>query len=356
MQPGEFNAITDVPGVRVGHTTLIQGVGKLRPGAGPIRTGVTAVLQHPGNLFQEKVPAAIYVINGFGKCMGREQVDELGVIDSPIMLTNTTNVGRVIDAVVAYSIRENPSMGITTFTVNPIVGETSDSYLNDVQGRHVREEHVLTAIDNAASGPVVEGCVGGGTGMSLFEYKGGIGTASRVLPLDLGGWTVGVLVQGNYGLKHQLVIDGVRVGEILAQEDASERTPEQGSIMFIVATDAPLNSIGLKRLAKRCALGLGRTGSIAGHNSGDYVIAFSNAESARVPAAPSGLTRQTEVVVDEEWTMDPLFQATVEATEEAIVNAMFKATTMAGRDDHVREALPLERVEAILSKAGRLFR
>jgi L-aminopeptidase/D-esterase-like protein len=201
MQPGEFNAITDVPGVRVGHTTLIQGVGKLRPGAGPIRTGVTAVLQHPGNLFQEKVPAAIYVINGFGKCMGREQVDELGVIDSPIMLTNTTNVGRVIDAVVAYSIRENPSMGITTFTV-----------------------------------------------------------------------------------------------------------------------------------------------------------AFSNAESARVPAAPSGLTRQTEVVVDEEWTMDPLFQATVEATEEAIVNAMFKATTMAGRDDHVREALPLERVEAILSKAGRLFR
>ncbi len=349
MPPGRQNAITDVPGVLVGHTTLISGDGPLVPGQGPVRTGVTVILPHGGNLFREKVPAAVHVINGFGKCMGQEQIEELGNLEGPIALTGTMNVGLVTDAVIAYGIRENPDIGITTSTINPVVGECSDSYLNDMQGRHVREEHVLSAIDAATSGPVMEGAVGAGTGMSLFGFKGGIGTASRSVDE---GWTVGVLVLANFGRKSQLTIDGVPVGRIL--EAQLDEPPERGSIMFVVATDAPLLDRGLRRLARRCAIGLGRTGSISGHGSGDYVIAFSSAEVVRVPHEPAAATMQTEIVLDSGQAIDNLFQATVEATEEAIINALFQATTMVGRDGHVREALPIPRVMEIMRAAGRV--
>ena len=353
MPDGANNAITDVPGVLVGHTTLIRGEGPLVPGRGPVRTGVTVILPHGGNLFREKVPAAIHVMNGFGKCMGQEQVDELGNLEGPIALTGTMNVGLVTDAVISYGIRENPDCGISTSTLNPVVGECSDAYLNDMQGRHVREEHVLAAIDSAAAGPVEEGTVGAGTGMSAFGFKGGIGTASRVVPEDTGGWTVGVLVLANFGRRKQLTIDGVPVGQILESSDTAD-PPERGSIMFIVATDAPLLDRGLRRLARRCAIGLGRTGSISGHGSGDYVIAFSSAEAVRIPHEPDQPTMQTEIVLDSGRTIDNLFQATVEATEEAIINALFRATSLTGRDGHHREALPVEAVLEIMRSAGRL--
>jgi D-aminopeptidase len=351
LQPGPHNAITDVAGVRVGHTTLISGDGPLIPGQGPVRTGVTVILPHGGNLFREKVPAAIHVINGFGKCMGQEQVDELGTIEGPVALTSTMNVGLVTDAIISYGIRENPDLGIQTSTINPIVGECSDQHLNDIQGRHVREEHVFQAIDRALSGPVEEGAVGAGTGMVAFGFKGGIGTASRVTPAELGGWTVGVLVLANYGRREQLRVDGVPVGEALA---AGDDTPERGSIMIIVATSAPLLDRGLRRLARRAGIGLARTGSIAGNGSGDYVIAFSASELVRIPHNPTSLTHPLEVVVENGPAIDSLFQATVEATEEAILNALFRATTMTGRDGATREALPLDRVRDIMQLAGRL--
>lgn len=352
LPTGPLNGITDVPGVKVGHTTLISGDGPLVPGEGPVRTGVTAILPHGGNLFREKVPAAIHVINGFGKCMGQEQVDELGNLEGPIALTGTMNVGLVTDAVIAYGIRENPDIGVSTSTINPVVGECSDSFLNDMQGRHVREEHVLAAIDGATSDAFVEGTVGAGTGMSAFGFKGGIGTASRVVPDETGGWTLGVLVLANFGRKRQLTIDGVPVGILL--DDQAVDPPERGSIMFIVATDAPLLDRGLRRLARRCAIGLGRTGSISGHGSGDYVIAFSTAESLRIPHEPEASTMQAEIVLDSGMTIDNLFQATVEATEEAIINALFTATSLTGRDGNHREALPVERVLEIMRSAGRI--
>lgn len=352
LPTGAHNAITDVAGVRVGHTTLISGSGKLVPGAGPIRTGVTVILPHAGNLFREKVPAAVHSINGFGKCMGQEQVEELGQLEGPIALTGTMNVGRVTDALISYGIRENPDIGITTSTINPVVGECSDSYLNDMHGRHVHEAHVLAAIDGAAGGDVAEGSVGAGTGMSAFGFKGGIGTASRATPSAAGGWTVGVLVLANFGRPDQLVIDGVPVGRLLHAERAAP--PERGSIMFVVATDAPLLDRGLLRIARRCAHGLARTGSTSGHGSGDYVIVFSSAASVRMPHEPVDLTWRPELAHDTSLTMDPLFQATVEATEEAIINALFRATTVVGRDDHVREAIPLEQVLPLLRRYGRI--
>lgn len=364
LPTGELNAMTDVPEIRVGHTTLISGEGALVPGTGPIRTGVTVILPHGGNLFREKVPAAIHVINGFGKCMGQEQIDELGTLEGPIALTNTLNVGLVTDAIVSWSIRENPDIGIRTATVNPVVGECHDGFLNDIQGRHVRAEHVFAAIDSADKGPVAEGNVGGGTGMSAFGFKGGIGTASRVVPDRLGGWTVGVLVQANFGTRNQLRIDGVPVGLMLegrglraeGREDSSSALSPQfsaleqelGSIIMVVATDAPLLDRGLRRLARRAGIGLARTGSIAGNGSGDYVMAFSTARSCRIPHDPPGLTHTLEMVVEDGLIIDTLFQATVEATEEAILNAIFKAETMIGRDDNVREALPLDKVGEVM--------
>lgn len=352
LAPGQYNAITDVEDVRVGHTTIISGDGPLVPGQGPIRTGVTVIVPHGGNLFRNKVPGAIHVVNGFGKCMGQEQVDEMGVIEGPIALTSTMNVGKVTDAIIAYGIRENPDIGIRTSTINPVVGECSDQFLNDMQGRHVHEAHVFDAIDGASGGPVKEGCVGAGTGTSAFGFKGGIGTASRVTPSDLGGWTVGALVLANYGRQDQLRIDGVPVGAALAEPDAHE--PERGSIMIVVATSAPLLDRGLRRVARRAGLGLARTGSIAGNGSGDYIIAFSASERVRIPHEPRSLTYQLEVVVEDGPAIDALFQATVEATEEAILNALFRATSMTGRDGNLRAALPLDRVRDIMAHAGRL--
>jgi D-aminopeptidase len=349
---GPHNAITDVPNVRVGQTTLIAGDGPLVPGVGPIRTGVTAILPHGGNLFREKVPAAAHVINGFGKCVGQEQLDELGMLEGPIALTGTLNVGLVADALVSYGIRENADIGVSTSTINPVVGECSDQWLNDIQGRHVRAEHVLAAIDGAMVGPVEEGGVGAGTGMLAFGYKGGIGTASRVIPASAGGWTVGALVLANFGRRDQLVIDGVPVGRYLTAEPQPQ--PERGSIMMIVATDAPLLDRGLRRLARRAGIGLARTGSMAGHGSGDYVLAFSSAPAVRMPHEPAGLTLAVELLLDSGRAIDALFQAAVEATEEAILNALCRAETMTGRDGHIAEALPLERVQAFLRQAGRL--
>jgi len=359
VPPGNLNAITDVPDVRVGQTTVAWGEGALRPGHGPARTGVTVVLPHGGNLFREKVPAAIHVLNGFGKCMGIEQVEELGTIESPIALTSTLCVGRVADALVTHGIRDNPEIGITTSTVNPVVGECSDAFLNDIQGRHVREEHVLAAIDAASGGTVEEGSVGAGMGMIAFGFKGGIGTASRVIAPPVGGWTVGILVLANFGLPHQLVIDGVPVGRDLVRRH--HHPPERGSIMIIVATDAPLFDHGLRRMARRAGFGLARTGSMSGHGSGDIVIAFSSAPAVRIPHAAGGLTLPLEVVAEQgppgsARAIDALFAATIEATEEAIVNALLRATTVVGRDGNVGRALPLEPVWQILNAAGRIRR
>lgn len=357
LPTGPLNAITDVAGVLVGQTTVSWGEGSLSSGRGPARTGVTVVLPHPGNFFQEKVPAAIEVINGFGKTMGSVQVDELGAIEGPIALTSTLCVGRVADALVSHAIRRHPKIGVTTSTFNPVVGECSDAWLNDIQGRHVNEEHVISAIESAAGGPVAEGAVGAGTGMMAFGWKGGIGTASRVIPARLGGWTVGVLVLANFGKRDQLVIDGVPVGRLL--EAQADETPERGSIMFVVATDAPLLDRGLKRLARRTGFGLARTGSMGGHGSGDVAIAFSTAPSVRLPHLATGPTIPVEIVAENGAAglpsiIDALFAATIEATEEAILNAMFKAATVVGRDGHVGEALPLDRVRSLLESAQRL--
>lgn len=356
-EPGPLNTITDVPGVRVGQTTVWFGDGPLRPGHGPARTGVTVILPHGGNLFREKVPAAVHVVNAFGKYMGFEQVRELGTLEAPIALTSTLCVGRVADALVTHAIRENPGIGITSATANPVVGECSDATLNDIQGRHVREEHVLAAIDGARGGPVEEGSVGAGTGMIAFGFKGGIGTASRVVPTEAGGWTVGALVLANFGLTHQLTIDGVPVGSALAAEGSAE--PERGSIMMIVATNAPLLDRALGRIARRATIGLARTGSMVGHGSGDVVIAFSTAERVRIPHEASGITIPVEIVAEGPVAggarvIDSLFEATAEATEEAILNALFRATTVTGRDGNRADALPLDRVRTLLRAAGRI--
>jgi D-aminopeptidase len=355
LPTGRMNAITDVAGVEVGHVTVWFGEGPLRPSEGPARTGVTVIRPHGGNLFLEKVPAAIEVINGFGKITGLAQVNELGTIETPIALTSTLCVGRVADALISDAIERTPEIGVSTSTVNPIVGECSDSYLNDMQGRHVHESHVRQAIVSANTGPVAEGAIGAGTGMSAFGFKGGIGTASRIVPEVVGGWTVGVLVLANFGSKRQLVIDGVPLGRMLA--DAASPEPERGSIMIVVATDAPLLDRGLRRLARRTAFGLARTGSLGGHGSGDIAIAFSSNPDVRVPhfagspVSPVALLHENGPLADGA-PIDALFQATIEATEEAILNALFLAETVVGRDGHVREALPIDRVMDILCASG----
>ncbi len=355
LPPGDLNAITDVPGVAVGQTTVSFGDGPLRPGEGPARTGVTVILPHADNLYLDRVPAAVHVFNGFGKCMGLEQVEELGVLETPITLTSTLCVGRVADALVSHAIRENPGVGLTLPTVNPFVGECSDAFLNDIQGRHVREEHVLAAIDSAVGGTVAQGSVGAGTGMSAFGFKGGIGTSSRRLSVALGGWTVGALVLSNFGKREDLIVNGIPVGRRLSE--ASERTEERGSIMMIVATNAPMNDRQLKRLARRAVLGLARTGARGGHGSGDVVVAFSNAESARIPYSAATTTIQMEILAEQgpngsSTVIDALFTAVADATEEAILNSLFHATTVTGRSGNCREAIPIASVIEILRQSG----
>ena len=341
LKPGSKNSICDVKGVLVGHCTLIRGRGKLVPGKGPVRTGVTVVMPHKGNLFKEKVRAACCVINGFGKPVGLIQVEELGVLETPIALTNTLNVGIVADALIEYMLELNEDIGVTTGTVNPVVLECNDGYLNDIRGRHVKREHVFEAIKRVKS-DVEEGCVGAGTGMRAFEWKSGIGTSSRKLPNKLGGYTVGVLVLSNFGKMEDFRVLGVPVGKELAKryKRASRVSNSEGSIVVIVATDAPLNSRQLKRLGRRACHGIARTGGFSYHGSGDFVVAFSTEN--RVSHYYEGVSLTEEVVREELLSL--LFKAVVEATEEAVLNSLFKSVTMDGRDFHVVHAIPVDEV------------
>lgn len=342
LSPGPLSAITDVAGVRVGHVTLVEGDG---PHA--VRTGVTVVLPHEGNLYRHKAMAAVHTINGYGKAIGFEQVRELGQIESPVALTNTNSVGLVADALIAWTLKQNPK----ALSVNVVVGECNDGYLNDIRGQQVRREHVWQAIDVAASGPVAEGNVGAGTGMRCFGFKGGVGTSSRRLPAAQGGFTVGALVVANFGRRELLRMDGVPVGRHLTDWPGEPGASKgEGSIVIVVATDAPLTGRQLLRVAKRAGLGLARTGSAGGHGSGDFVIAFSTAN--RTPLATRGLTRKIEVLIETGEALNPLFQAAVEAVEEAILNALCTAETMTGRDGRIVHALPLEVVATLKPVPG----
>ncbi len=343
LEPGPRNSITDVKGVRVGHATLIEGRGPLVPGKGPVRTGVTVVLPHGGNLYKEKVVAAVHVINGFTKAVGLVQVEELGVAESPIALTNTLNVGLVADGLVEYSIRVNPEIGITAPTVNPLVLECNDGYLNDIQGRHVKQHHVLEAIAKASES-FEEGSAGAGTGTVAFGFKGGIGTSSRIAKTSLGSFTLGVLVQSNFGRMEDLIVGGVPVGMYLRGSGPSGTS---GSINVVVATDAPLTPRQLRRIARRVQSGLARVGGYAYHGSGEVVVAFTTAYRIKHGAAELA---HLASLPDE--ALNEFFKGVIEATEEAVLNSMFNSTTMEGRDGHVVRQIPVERVVELV-KSGR---
>jgi D-aminopeptidase len=345
LPTGPLNAITDVAGVSIGHGTIIRGDN--------VRTGVTAVLPHGGNLFREKVPGAVFIGNAFGKLAGSTQVNELGEIETPIMLTSTLNVPRVADATIDYMLALAGNEAVQS--INPLVGETNDGYLNDIRGRHAGRDEVFAAIKNARGGAVEEGAVGAGTGTVAFGFKGGIGTSSRKLPASLGGYTVGVLVQTNFG--GILTINGAPVGRELGRyylkdelEKSSPATPPNnpdGSIIIVIATDAPIDHRNLQRLAARSMSGLARTGASGSNGSGDYAIAFSTAESVRLRANNNRAPQATQLLAND--AMSPLFLAVIEATEEAIYNSLFRATTVSGRG-HTVEALPIERTLEILRK------
>ncbi len=346
---GKHNAITDVRGVLVGHTTLVRGVGgPSRPGSGPVRTGVTAILPRAGNVYDQKAMAGGFVLNGAGELSGLTQIMEWGIIETPILLTNTLSVGTCSAAAVEYMVAAYPSIGREADVIIPVVGECDDSWLNDIAGGHVHSNHVHDAIENARGGAVEEGNVGGGTGMMTCGFKGGMGTASRRLPAELGSYTIGVLVMSNFGNREDLRVDGIPVGRMLAPRYAhiEERRSSYGSIIAVVATDAPLIAYQLTRLCKRVALGIGRAGSFAAHNSGEIVVAFSSANS--VPRLPQRPVYRLRVLHD--GRMDPLYQAAVEATEEAILNALCMATDMDGVDGHFAPALPLEELAVIYER------
>jgi D-aminopeptidase len=338
LKTGKNNAITDIEGVKVGHTTLILG--------DSIRTGITAILPHSGNIFQLKVPAAIYIGNGFGKLTGYSQVKELGNIETPIILTNTLSVPVASDALITYTLDLNKNV----YSVNSIVGETNDGWLNDIRGRHIETEHVLSAIENAKEGFVEEGNVGAGTGTICFQYKGGIGTSSRVIPKSFGGYTVGVLVQSNFGGVFE--INGVPIAKELNNYPSQFKYDVDGSCMIVVITNAPLDSRNLERLAKRAIMGLARTGGIASNGSGDYVIAVSTAKDNLIPYSSDSLFNKVEILRNEAVT--PLFLATIEATEEAILNSLFAAETMTGRDGHKVRSIPIDKVMDIMKKYNKI--
>lgn len=346
-RPGRWNAITDVRGVRVGHATIVRGHGALKPGRGPVRTGVTAILPRDGDVFLDRVVGGGFILNGAGEVSGLTQVLEWGLIETPILLTNTMSVGTCSEALARHMVARHPQIGQEQDVVIPIVGECDDSWLNDVAGHHVRERHVLAALESAASGPIDEGSVGGGTGMVTCDFKAGIGTASRRLTEVDGGYTVGVLVMSNFGLRRDLRVDGVGVGAILEprMREAPGRGKDAGSIISVVATDAPLLPHQLGRLAKRSALGIGRVGSHAAHGSGEIVIAFSTANS--VPRETRKQVYRMKVLLDR--AIDPLYRATVDATEEAILNALLAADAMEGIDGHVAPALPVDALREILA-------
>lgn len=342
LAPGPLNAITDVAGVAVGHVTLIEG--------DAVRTGVTAVLPHGGNIFQEKVPAAIFVGNGFGKLAGSTQVDELGNIETPIILTNTLSVAEGIAGAVEYTLAQPGNENVRS--VNAVVGETNDGSLNDIRGRHVTKEHVIRAIRSARGGPVEEGAVGAGTGTVCYGFKGGIGTSSRRLAAQAGGYTVGVLVQSNFG--GVLEINGAPVQRELgrvARQPGPDPSPD-GSCMIVIATDAPLDARNLRRMAARAMMGLAKTGSYSSNGSGDYAIAFSTAAECRIPMSPQARTQSVPLLNND--SVSPLFQAVKEATEEAVYNSLFMARTITGRGGRTVEAIPVERVIEILRKYNAL--
>lgn len=342
MIPGKWNAITDVPGVLVGHSTIIK--------ADSIRTGVTAVIPYKGNLFQQKVPAAIYIGNGFGKLTGISQVVELGTLETPVVLTNTLGVSAAVDALVEHTLLQPGNENVQS--VNAVVGETNDSWLNDIRGRHVSKQDVLVAIKDAKSGPVQQGNTGAGTGTVCFGFKGGIGTSSRKLPANLGGFTIGVIVQTNFG--GVLEIAGVPVGKELRKFSFSDQLLNNvdGSCMIVVATDAPIDARNLQRLAKRAFMGLAKTGGIASNGSGDYVIAFSTNDSLRVAHNTRQPVLQQPTLHNEYVT--PLFLAAIEATEEAIINSLLNAETMKGFKGREVQALSLETLLPIMKKYNRI--
>ena len=343
LDSGPLDAITDVAGVEVGHSTIVRG--------NDIRTGVTAILPHAGNLYHERVPAAVFVGNGYGKLTATTQIEEMGEIETPILLTSTTSVPKVADALISYMLSLPGNEQV--LSINPVVGETNDGYLSDIRGRHISADDVAAAITSAKGGPVVEGAVGAGTGTVAFGWKGGIGTASRRLPASLGGYTVGVLVQTNYG--GVLTISGAPVGEELGQYYLRDETNHaghgsgkpDGSCMIVVATDAPLDARNLKRLAARAWFGIARTGSSASNGSGDYAIAFSAAPAVRIRIDDKALTRNAALLTND--AMSPLFEAVIEAAEEAVYNSMLKATTTTS-NGHTVEALPIDRTLQILKE------
>lgn len=365
--PGPRNAITDVAGIEVGHVTLVAGDGPLFVGRGPVRTGVTAILPRGKDPAAPPVAAATFSLNGNGEMTGTAWIEESGFLEGPILFTNTHSVGVVRDAVIAWKVRQAGAKSVGAWSL-PVVAETWDGWLSDIDGFHVKPEHVFRALETAGGGPVAEGGVGGGTGMVSYEFKGGIGTASRRLAPDLGGFTLGVLVQANHGVRRQLVISGVPVGEEIgggrrryAGLDPADRAGvsigETGSILIVVATDAPLLAHQLKRLARRAALGLARTGAVSGNGSGDLFLAFSTANAAAAAregaGGPAAFTPSVFQALPNE-AMSPLFECVVAATEEAIVNALVAGETMTGRDGHTAEGLPHAKVQEILRTHRRL--
>jgi len=354
MPAGAQNAITDVAGVRVGHATIVSGEGPLAVGEGPVRTGVTVIVPHEGDIGAEPLFAGYHVLNGNGEMTGLLWVKESGLLTSPIAITNTHSVGVVRDAIISYEIQRTQRLKAGWSL--PVVAETYDGWLNDINGMHVKPEHVWEALDAASDGPVAEGCVGGGTGMICHEFKGGIGTSSRVLSEADGGWSVGVLVQANYGSRHLLRIDGVPVGELIPCSEVpgfreerarlGQREPGDGSIIIVVATDAPLLPHQCERLAQRAAIGLARVGGIGANSSGDIFLAFATGNCG-LPAAEgrAPLIASCRMVANNHMT--PLFEACAEATEEAILNALCMATTTVGIEGRTMHALPLDRVKEI---------
>jgi D-aminopeptidase len=354
MPAGANNAITDVAGVRVGHATIISGEGPLTVGAGPVRTGVTVIVPHEGDIGVEPLFAGYHVLNGNGEMTGLLWVKESGMLTSPIAITNTHSVGVVRDALIGYEVQHTQRLELGWSL--PVVAETYDGWLNDINGMHVKPEHVWAALDEASDGPVAEGCVGGGTGMICHEFKGGIGTSSRVLSEADGGWTVGVLVQANYGARHLLRIDGVPVGELIPCSEVpgfreerarlEQREPGDGSIIIVVATDAPLLPHQCERLAQRATIGLARVGGIGANSSGDIFLAFATGNRG-LPGAEEKTAQIATCRMIANDRMTPLFEACAEATEEAILNALCMATTTTGIDGRTMHALPLHRVREI---------
>ena len=345
LLPGRWNAITDVVGVQVGHTTLIAGDGPLVVGQGPVRTGVTVILPHDGDIGLDPLFAGSHVLNGNGEMTGLLWVAESGLLTTPIAITNTHSVGVVHDALIAYAARRPERSGPLEWSL-PVVAETYDGFLNDINGMHVRADHLFAALEGATSGPVDEGCVGGGTGMICHGFKGGIGSASRILDAAQGGWTVGVLVQANYGARSDLRVDGVPVGRAIAADVVPlPWTPprEGGSIIVVIATDAPLLPTQCRRLAQRATIGLGRCGGLGADSSGDLFLAFSTANRGQSAQPGSDGTLTARWLPNN--AMTPLFAAVAEATEEAILNALCMATTMTGVDGRTAYALPLDRLQ-----------